>query len=366
MWKDIKNKILEHSKEKWTDIYYKLKNDYSLDKDYVKSFINHENKYIADAAVQHLNVLNHFDVRRDYENVVSIKLIIPSYCQAKCPFCFMEDYKIQEHNYDLFLNNFINSLNTIVNKLYGKQPISLDITGNEPTFDTHLLNQVLIKLKNSNFMHKINRVVLTTNGYRLNEVIDSLQGVVNYVNISVHHHNINTRRDIFNTWKIPTDEELTPMILKLLDNDIKTSAVCVVYKQIDNFPIFAENFICWAKNIGFESVRFRGDCLDENFAPIFNTYIQDIKDTNKYTVIQEENTNDSHWARFVDSQVFFFFMLQGVTSTFEHSIGIEYIVNDDGLPYLDYYKQVPFLNNYFNLPVGYIFDRKKTISLWEK
>ena len=268
----------------------------------------------------------------------------------------MNGYKNMEHDYDLFLSRFIDSLGDVVDRVYGKQPISLDISGNEPTFNPDLLRKVLRRLKNSKWLDKINRVTLTTNGYKLNEVLDSLIGVVNYVNISIHHYNLDARREIFNTWRIPTDEELTSLIVQLLDRNITTSAVSVVYKEIENFPIFVENFVEWAKKIGFESVRFRGDCATDKFAPTFNKYIEEVKATDKYKIIQEENTNDSHWLRLVDKDGFFFFMLQGVASTYEYSRGIEYIINDDGNAYLDYYKEKKVVDN--DLPDGVIFDKK--------
>ena len=183
MWKDVKKTILEHKREKWTDIYHKLKKDFTLDRGYVESLLKHENENVVNAAKWHLWVLDNYNVRVDYENVVSIKLIIPSFCQAKCEFCFMNGYKNMEHDYDLFLSRFIDSLGDVVDRVYGKQPISLDITGNEPTFNPDLLRKVLRRLKNSKWLDKINRVTLTTNGYKLNEVLDSLIGVVNYLNI---------------------------------------------------------------------------------------------------------------------------------------------------------------------------------------
>ena len=356
MWKEVKKTILEHKGEKWTDIYHKLKKDFTLDREYVESLLVHDNENVVNAAKWHLWVLDNYNVRVDYGNVVSIKLIIPSFCQAKCEFCFMNGYKNMEHDYDLFLNRFIDSLGDVVDRVYGKQPISLDISGNEPTFNPDLLRKVLRRLKNSKWLDKINRVTLTTNGYKLNEVLDSLIGVVNYVNISIHHYNLNERREIFNTWRIPTDEELTSLIVRLLDRNITTSAVSVVYKEIENFPNFVENFISWAKKIGFESVRFRGDCATDKFAPTFNGYIEEVKATEKYKIIQEENTNDSHWLRLVDKDGFFFFMLQGVASTYEYSRGIEYIINDDGNAYLDYYKEKKVVDN--KLPDGIIFDKK--------
>lgn len=75
--------------------------------------------------------------RTDYNKVISIKLMIPGTCNAKCTFCYMKDYKssVLKNQKDEFLNNYLSSLNKIISKIGDKNPISLDITGNEPTFD---------------------------------------------------------------------------------------------------------------------------------------------------------------------------------------------------------------------------------------
>lgn len=354
-WNIIKERIALNSKEQWFDIYSKLKHDFSLSREYVESMAKNGNADIRNAALWHLDIINKYDVRQDYNNVVSIKLVIPSYCQAKCEFCFMNGYEKMEHDADAFLVKFMDSLYDIVNAIYGKQPISLDITGNEPTFNPNLLRKVLRTIKNSGIKEKINRIVMTTNGYRLNDVINDLYGVVDYVNISTHHFSLDKRRETFGTWRIPSDEELHNMILKLLDKGIYTSTVAVIYKPIDDFTDFVKNYIDWAKTIGFNSIRFRGDCATDKFASTFNSYIGEI--TKQYKVIQEEYTNDSHWCRLVTDDGYFFFMLQGVPSTYECSRGIEYIINDDGIAYLDYYKQHKFADN--DLPMNYIFDIKK-------
>lgn len=356
-WGTIKHLIQLHKKERWTDQMDALLHNFDLPMERVEELTKSDNLYVSYTAEWHKGIMEQYDVRRDYNNVVSIKLVIPSYCQAKCEFCFMKSYERMEHDYDLFLMRYLDSLGDVVNALYGKHPISLDITGNEPTFNPDLLRKVLRGLKQSRWLEKLNRVVMTTNGYNLDDVIEDLMGVVDYVNISTHHYDINERRKVFGTWRIPEDVQLRKMVLHLLTVGVRTSTVAVIYRPMDGFQKFVEEYIRWADVMGFESVRFRGDCSTGEFAPVFNQYIADVKASGKYTVIQDEHTNDSHWCRLVDEEGHFFFMLQGVQSTYECSRGIEYIISDDGLPYLDYYKQHPFRKN--DLPVGYIFDRKK-------
>ena len=63
MWKDVKKTILEHKKEKWTDIYHKLKKDFTLDRGYVELYLKHENENVVNAAKWHLWVLDNYNVR---------------------------------------------------------------------------------------------------------------------------------------------------------------------------------------------------------------------------------------------------------------------------------------------------------------
>lgn len=127
--------------------------------------------------------------RKVYNNTISVKLLIPGGCNANCVFCYMKDYAgVLKNNKTVFLSNFIESLNYIINKVGNKNPISIDITGNEPTYEVEFLKAVLIKLKQYDIKHKVSRVTMTTNGYNLEKLIPYLDGVVDYINISVHDY----------------------------------------------------------------------------------------------------------------------------------------------------------------------------------
>lgn len=357
-WKEVKKLITLNKKPQWTDVLHEVYHNFNMRRQELDRMTNGGNLAMRDAWAWHAAVMEEYDVRKDYNNVVSIKLVMPEPCQAKCRFCFMNAYRgMLNIDHERFLKNYLNSLGDVVSELYGKHPISLDITGGEPTFDRGLLIRVLKELKQSRWLDKINRVVLTTNGYQLDDVINYLPGVVDYVNISTHHFNYEIRKNIFGTVQIPDSDELHSLVVKLLRKGIRTSTVAVIDKPINDFAGFLREYLQWAKCIGFESVRFRGDCSSGDFAPTFNKYIDDTISSGHYIVIQEENTNDSHWCRLVTRDGYFFFMLQGVQSTYECSRGVEYIISFDGLPYLDYYHQHSFYDN--DLPVEYIFDKKK-------
>lgn len=123
--------------------------------------------------------------RKNYNKVITIKLVIPNGCNAKCSFCYNKD-KVVSYDKRQFLDNFINTLDELIKKIDNKNPISVDITGGEPTLDSTFLARVLIKLKDYNIKSKVLRVTMTTNGTNLIEVIPYMKDVIDYVNISVH------------------------------------------------------------------------------------------------------------------------------------------------------------------------------------
>jgi len=356
-WNDIKKLITLNKHPQWTDTAYAMYHNFDITASDAMAMCNGGNAMLRNAWAYHAGVLERYDVRKDYNNVVSIKLVMPVPCQAGCRFCFNRwDGRNERQVFfpEEFEKRYLTSLGDIVSELYGKHPISLDITGGEPTFNIGLLTRTLNGLKQSRWLDKINRVVLTTNGYQLDGVLKVLRGVVNYVNISTHHYDYEKRQKIFGTTHTPDDDELRTLVMKLLRYGIRTSTVAVIDEPVDDFQKFLHDYLEWAKWIGFESVRFRGDCSTDRFAQTFNKYIDET--AKHYRVIQEEHTPDSHWCRLVDSRGYFFFMLQGVSDTYEHSRGVEYIIADDGHPYLDYAKRHSFYDN--ELPVEYIFDRK--------
>ncbi len=343
--KNIHNWLFRYSMIR--DQFYKI----SMDDLYYHSQ-NDEDKRVRDIGLNRFNILKDYTIREDFNNVVTLKLFIPSSCNAKCSFCYMNDYGIKiAHDKEAFLNNFIDSITKLLLRLDSVFPVSLDITGNEPTFDVDLLKEVFHKLRNYKYLYKIDRITMTTNGFNLDKVLNDLYGVVDYVNISIHDYVSSNRDKIFGT-KILSDDDLKDIVLNLHDKGIDTSAVSVIHKDIDNFTNFMENFISYCKDIGFKSLRFRNDVFwkDSKFLEYMKIGI------NKYHVIQSENTNDSTWCRLSDDNGFFIFFLKGVIDTSLVSKGIEYVINDDGIIYADFYKRTK-LDDY-QYPVDFIFDKK--------
>lgn len=88
------------------------------------------------------------------------------------------------------------------------------------------------------------------------KVAPFMNGIINYVNISVHDYNQERRNAIFGSY-YPTDEDYKENVQILLDNNIHSSAVAVIDRKIENFSNFRDEFIEWAEDIGFVSLRFR-------------------------------------------------------------------------------------------------------------
>lgn len=290
--------------------------------------------------------------RINYDSKITIKLVIPSGCNAKCEFCYMKDYdNIMTNNKDEFLDNFIPSLDYLLSEINDKDKVSLDITGNEPTFDIKLLTTTLLTLKEYNIRSKVNRVTITTNGLNLLKVIPYFEGVINYVNISVHHYSHYDRENIFGC-KVPSVMDYRIMVDRLNKINIKTSAICVIYKQIDNFERFMNSFINYCKHVGFISIRFRNNVFWEDSE--FNIYADIALNNDSFTIIQNEDTTDSKWCRLRMDDGFRVFFLNGVKDTSIVVKGIEYVIADNGKAYTDFYKRE--LVKDYNFTIGKIYD----------
>ena len=85
---------------------------------------------------------NIFVERNEYNNVITVKIVVPTGCNAKSTFCYNND-KDMTCNKKVFLSNFMISLIDILNKIGNKNPVSIDITGGEPTLDVPLIKEIL-------------------------------------------------------------------------------------------------------------------------------------------------------------------------------------------------------------------------------
>lgn len=306
-----------------------------------------------------------FKERKEYNNTISIKLVIPGRCNAKCVFCYMEDYSnvmITDNQFTSFKENFITSLDYFLNKIDNKDHVSLDITGNEPTFYPETLIFVLKELKKFNIQDKVSRVTITTNGFNLSKCIDYFEGVINYVNISIHDF-IKEERDKIMKCNTLTDDQYKELVKRLRDIGITTSAISVIHKRIDNFSEWLYDFIDWCKYIGFIGIRFRCNVFwKEQY--LFDKYMEKTMNKEDFKVIIHENTPDSNWCRLRMNDKFRIFFLHGVLNNSDYTKGIEYIIHDDGKCYTDYYKKEPIKN--YRYEIGKIYDNVDIYNVTNK
>lgn len=288
--------------------------------------------------------------RENYNRVITIKLVIPSACNYNCRFCYNHNNPIRASKQE-FLTNFITSLNCVLDRINGYNECSLDITGGEPTIDEDLFMETMQLLKESGIKKKLLRCTLTTNGVNLQSCIPHMAGVVDYVNISTHDFRQRERSKIF-MGKVLSDEELKDCVVTLNHFGIPVSTCAVIFQPINDFDVFLEKYVRWCQSIGFIALRLRcdvfwvSDCFDRYMA----ASIQD----KRYTVIDHENTPDSHWCRLRRFDKFRVFFLHGVPDTSKKVKGIEYVIHDDGLPYLDFYKNARL--DEADYTIGKIFD----------
>lgn len=265
---------------------------------------------------------------------LSVKVVIPCYCQAKCKFCFNKlTQATQQHNYEEFFNNLVKSLDLIVENLTDKRNISLDITGNEPTFDIEIFKKFLNII--APYKKYFNKVVMTTNGFHLKELVPYMKDVIDIVNISIHHYDYDERMDIFGTRLIPNNDELKTLVNNLNDNNITVTAVTVLYKEYDNdFRKFFDNFTFWAKDLGFKDVRMRSNFYSND--PWIDKILYDIH-------IEEESLNSVNalTTKIIKDKRngYETRILKGVESILKYVIGPELVIDDDGMLYVDYNKK---------------------------
>ena len=291
--------------------------------------------------------------RKEYNNVITIKLVIPSGCNAHCTFCYMKDYNfIMQNDTCIFMNRFISSLSFIIDAIGNKNPISLDITGNEPTYNVELLKNILLCLKRFDIKSKVQRTTITTNGYNLIEVIPYFKDVIDYVNISVHDFRCSERQLIMGCKPMP-DANYISIISSLKAAGIKSSAVSVVFQPIQDFHTWRNSFIEWCIKMGFISLRLRCDVFWKD-SYIFDKYMNESLNDDDFSIITHEHTPDSHWCRLRRYDGFRLFFLHGVIDTSVLTKGIEYIIADDGELYCDFYKRTRIHD--YKYEIGKIYD----------
>lgn len=257
-------------------------------------------------------------------NALSVKIVLPTWCQANCSFCFNKLNKAkQTHSVYWFLTNLRDSLN-ILKKSLPTRKITLDLTGNEPTFDPGLLKDVLSMIEGFDF-DMVSKVVLTTNGYNLSK-FDSL-APVDIVNISLHHFDFEERKKIFKTANIPNDEELAELCKRF-----NVTAVAVFDETREDLESFTKKFAAWAKGIGFKNARIRTNYLSKG--SVFFDAFKEVGFEEYPGLCTKEVTIDGFNVK----------LYRGIEDLTTCIFGTEVVIDDDGKIYLDYYKRYPLIS----------------------
>jgi len=289
-------------------------------------------------------------------HTLSVKIVMPCYCQANCPFCFnKQTLETQVHIFGVFYDNLKLSLDLLFNNISNRK-ISLDITGNEPTFNTEQFREVmdLLKRYKAKFGSSIDKVVLTTNGYHLFECIDMINGVVDIVNISVHHYDYEVRRsNIFKTKYIPSNNDLKSINNALARHGIKTTSIAVINNQMNvtDWVEFLVMFSMFSDETGFENTRIRLDFTDETGAmeKIFDYQLKD-------EIVQKQC---GLFTKILNGNGYEIRIYKGVKDLVDYVVGIEMVIDDDGQLYLDYNKRFPLADRKYWLDFNhhiYIFE----------
>ena len=278
---------------------------------------------------------------KGHGNALSVKVVIPTYCQANCDFCFNKSNKKQQHDIDKFLKNLDISLSKIFNNV--KREFSIDITGNEPTFNVELLKDTLNII--NKYRSFISKIVLTTNGFKLMECLSFID-MVDIINISVHHYDFEIRKEIFKTNNILNDIQLKNIISELKNKNIVVSAICVLNEEVDDFKDFYNKFSYWAIDMGFSDIRMRSNYLRND------SFMDKIYDMDIGKIIETSNVPGLKSKKIYDiKRNYYTYIFLGVESLINIVIGAEMVIDDDGLLYIDYNKEYPISDDsllYFN------------------
>lgn len=268
-------------------------------------------------------------------STLSVKIVLPCYCQANCPFCFnKQTMDTQVHCWDEFMMNLRDSLDDLFEATTRK--ISLDITGNEPTFDVDNFQMFMNTLwgYKKKYSSKIDKIVLTTNGFQLYKCIPYMYDVIDIVNISIHSPRYSYRvHEIFRTENIPSNLDLIDLNKRLNILGITTTSVAVIHSVIDIVD-FVKKFAKFSKETGFKDTRIRFDYITDN-SDIRNQFYEEFSsDDNLF-----EQSGISHKKFTYDDYNVGLYL--GVPDLVDYVIGVELVLDDDGKLYIDYNKRFP-------------------------
>ena len=188
-----------------------------------------------------------------------IRLSITDVCNFKCGYCLPNGYQKDNSDNRKFLD--VNEIKRLAKGLSELGVCKIRLTGGEPTVRSDFFDIVKI-LKNET---GIKKVVITTNGYRLNKISNQISNSgLDGINISIDSLNRETFKVITGHDRLPEIIEGIRNLQNLNFQNIKINAVLL--KGINDSE---KNFDQWSKFIKINKIDFRyielmqtGDGLD--------------------------------------------------------------------------------------------------------
>ena len=209
-----------------------------------------------------------------------IRLSITDVCNFKCGYCLPNGYQVDKSDNRKFLH--LEEIRRLA-KVFSKLGVcKIRLTGGEPTVRKDFFDIIKV-LKNE---AGIKKVVITTNGYHLDEKAKMLvDSGLNGINISIDSLNRNTFKNVTGHDRLPEILKGIKILQDLNFDNIKINAVL-----LNNINASEKDFNSWAEFIKINNVDFRyielmqtGDNLD-----YFNQY---HVSTNKFT----NYLNNNNW-----------------------------------------------------------------------
>ena len=175
-----------------------------------------------------------------------IRLSITDVCNFKCGYCLPNGYFKQENKPGFLTLDEISNLVSALSEL-GVSKIRL--TGGEPTVRKDFFDI----LKNIKSKGKINNLVMTTNGYKLNQIADQLiKDGINGINISIDSLDRNKFKEITGHDRLPQILEGIKILQDKGFTNIKVNAVLL--KNINDSEA---DFDSWEQFVKENAIDFR-------------------------------------------------------------------------------------------------------------
>ncbi|MCC5610747.1 radical SAM protein [Nostoc sp. CHAB 5834] len=183
-------------------------------------------------------------------------------CNSFCDFC-TDSYKRKPHP------DYIKNLVDVLASRLPENFKQCSISGGEPTLSPNL-GTILNLVKMSN---RFDKVVLTTNGARLKELLDLLKGTINHLNVSRHAIGYEANVPVFGTPDIIKDDELKAAAFELNKAGIDVNLNHVYTKDSTLSVDYVLRYIEYARSVGASSVSFRYDQNENSLEP---TYLEEL------------------------------------------------------------------------------------------